>query len=150
MIDKEDYLEDEDYGADEQQKEPVSLEEQEQLNSNDLVRRIEDENSPDFDETDEVLNDVPGREEGVSEFLERSIPDSNPNPLNEEENPVTKNLLGDNPPGSEQAAFEAGTAGDMGKDQGQYNAENLKENFRENLDKTSSELDLDKRLKKNQ
>lgn len=149
MIDNEDYLEDEDFGTD-QPDQPVSLDEQEQLNSNDLVTRIEDENSPDFDDTDEVLNDVPGKEEGVSDFLERNVPNENPNPQAEDEAPMTKNLLGDNPPGSEQAAFEAGTGGDMGKDQVKYNAENIKENFRENLDKTNSELDLDKRLKDNQ
>lgn len=149
MIDKDDYLEDEGFGAD-QPEQPTSLDEQEQLNSNDLVTRIEDENRPDFDDQDEILNNVPAKEEGVSNFLEKSIPDSNPDPLDDGDAPVTKNLLGDNPPGSEQIAFEAGTKGDMGKDQVQYIADNIKENFRENLDKTSAEIDLDKRLKDQQ
>ncbi|WP_207534264.1 hypothetical protein [Desertivirga arenae] len=149
MIDKDDYLEDEGFGED-QPEQSTSLDEQEQLNSMDLVTRIEDENRPDFDDQDEVLNTVPGNDEGVSNFLEKTIPDNNTDPLNDAEAPVTKNLLGDNPPGSEQIAFDAGTNGDMGKDQVQYNSENIKENFRENLDKTSSEIDLDKRLKDQQ
>ena len=59
----------------------------------------------------------------------------------------TKNQLGDNPPGSETIAFEAGKFGDMNKDQVKYPSENIAENFKENIDKTQAEIELSKKLK---
>ncbi len=128
---------------------PLSLEEQEQRNSENLVRRIEEENreAPDYGDTNETIDEPSQGEEDLSGFLERSIPaDERVHPVGTD-NPVSRNLAGDNPPGSEQAAFEAGTGGDMGSDQAAYDAGNIAENFQENIDKTESEQKLDKKLR---
>lgn len=65
----------------------------------------------------------------------------------ENEKPLTKNLLGDNPPGAEDAAFGAGIIGDASAQQFTYNSENIVEGFRESIDKTEEALALDKKLK---
>jgi hypothetical protein len=59
----------------------------------------------------------------------------------------TKNQLGDNPPGSEEAAFETGNFGDMNNEVVKYQAEDIAENFRENIEKTQAEIELSKKLK---
>ncbi|WP_256012446.1 hypothetical protein [Desertivirga xinjiangensis] len=128
MIDRENFSDDDENipGQNDQELndiEPKSLEDQERTNSENLVQRLNEDDSGDSDSGSEA-----GRPIGSDK-------------------PINKNLLGDNPPGSEQAAFEAGNVGDMGADQVKYQAENIVENFRENLDKTQNEIELDKKLK---
>jgi|GEM_PF-1197031 len=104
---------------------PKSLDEQEQINSKDLSQQIETENADD---------------EAFQDFETDNYSIGNDKPL-------TKNLLGDNPPGSEEAAFNAGIIGDASAEQFKYDSENLVEGFRENIDKTEEEIALDKKLK---
>ena len=110
------------------------------------------------DTADRSIEDAMGEEEedSLSGFLADNVeidlePEDNENeepPVSQtEERPVTKNLLGDNPPGSEQAAFDAGYNGDMSRDIATYQDTDIIENFRENLDKTEKEIELDKKLK---
>ena len=116
---------------------PLDLEEQEQRIDAELVRRLEEEDitSDDYGDIDEDTGEPsspgmpgePGREEA--------------------DRPLTKNLLGDNPPGSEQAAFEAGNTGDMSSNEAKYQDNEIEENFRENIDKAKEEIALDKKLK---
>lgn len=70
--------------------------------------------------------------------------------IDPDDKPSTKNLLGDNPPGSETIAFNSGNPGDLSADQAKYQAENIVENFRENIDKAEAEIALDKKLKDEQ
>ena len=125
------------------------IEEQEQLNASNLSQRIEEENTPhaDYSDNNEIIEQPSQGEEDLSGFLERSIPDPENNHPIGSDRPLTKNLLGDNPPGAEQAAFDAGLSGDASAAQFQYNAENLVEGFRENLDKTENQIELDKKLR---
>lgn len=131
----------------------MSLEEQEQRNDENLVQRIEEENNPsgdDYDDADEVIDEPSQGEEDLNDYTERELPAGEGSASSEDDRPVSKNLLGDNPPGSEQKAFDSGNRGDMTKDQAKYPADNIQENFRENLDKASSEINLDKKLKEDQ
>jgi hypothetical protein len=125
------------------------LEEQEQQNSQNLAQRIEEENQPDAAYADpNELTEQPSRgEEDLSGFLGRTMDDARSEQPIGSDKPLTKNLLGDNPPGSEQAVFDAGNPGDASAEQFKYNSENLVEGFRENLDKTQQQVNLDKRLK---
>ena len=127
---------------------PLSLDEQEQLNSSNLAQRIEEENQPnsDYGDANETIDQASQGEEDLSGFLERTLPGSEESRPIGSDKPVTKNLLGDNPPGSEQAAFDAGNVGDMTADQAKY-LDNTVEGFRENLDKTQSQVELDKKLR---
>ncbi len=130
----------------------ADLEEQEQRNDELLVQRIEEENdntADDYGDIDETIDEPSQGEEDLVEFTERELPDDvNYDPVGSDR-PVTKNQLGDNPPGSEQKAFDSGNAGDMSSDQVKYPDKDSIENFRENLDKTSAEIKLDKDLKEN-
>jgi hypothetical protein len=125
-----------------------SLEEQEQINTSNLTQRVEEENQPsdDYGDANETLDQASQGEEDLSSFLDRSLPGAEESRAIGSDKPVTKNLLGDNPPGSEQAAFDAGNVGDMTADQAKY-LENTVEGLRENIEKTQSQLDLDKRLR---
>ncbi|MEJ6982364.1 hypothetical protein WG906_18005 [Pedobacter sp. P351] len=124
-----------------------SLEEQEQLNSENLSQRIEEENEPGNELNEETPEQMTPGEEAMSSFFERTneIPDDNLFP--DDDRPLTRNLLGDNPPGSESASFESGNVGDASAAQFKYDEENLIEGFRENLDKTEQQINLDKKLK---
>jgi len=126
-----------------------SLEEQEQRNSDDLVQRIEEENQAevDYGDVNGIIDQASRGEEDLSSFLDRTLPGSGTRRPADDDSTPTKNLLGDNPPGSEQAAFDAGNKGDMTSGQAMYNAEDIAENFRDNIDKTQSEIDLDNRLR---
>ena len=126
-----------------------NLETQEQINSANLSQRIEEENQADTDYSDanEITDEVSQGEEDLSGFLERTLPGQNGTGVTDRDRPSTRNLLGDNPPGAEQAAFDAGTNGDASTEQFKYESENLVEGFRENLDKTEQQVNLDKRLK---
>lgn len=126
-----------------------SLEEQEQLNSADLSQRIEAENMPanTYSDENQTIDQTSEREEDLTGFLERTIPEPNANISAENEKPVTRNLLGDNPPGAEKAVFESGNSGDASSKDFKYNEDNLVEGFRENLDKTEKQLNIDKKLR---
>lgn len=126
-----------------------NLETQEQINSANLSQRIEEENQPgtDYSDANEITDKASQGEEDLSGFLERTLPGQDSSSGSGKEQPSTRNLLGDNPPGSEQAAFEAGTYGDASAEQFKYESENLIEGFRENIDKTDQQVNLDKRLK---
>lgn len=154
MIDRENFLDDDENipGQNDQELndiEPGSLEEQERMNSENLVQRLneDDRDYSDYGDANETTDEVSAGEEDLSGLTERELPGSEAGRPIDSDKPINKNLLGDNPPGSEQAAFEAGNVGDMGADQVKYQAENIVENFRENLDKTQEEIELDKRLK---
>ncbi|MGV3509633.1 MAG: hypothetical protein ACO1N7_10120 [Sphingobacteriaceae bacterium] len=127
-----------------------NLETQEQINSANLSQRIEEKNqsSTDYSDANEITDKASQGEEDLSGFLERTLPGQDSADARGKEQPSTRNLLGDNPPGSEQAAFEAGTYGDASAEQFKYESENLVEGFRENLDKTEQQVNLDKKLKK--
>lgn len=127
----------------------LSLEEQEQINSANLAQRIEDENAPgdEYSDDNETIDQPSQAEESLSDFLERSIPESGNDLTVEDDKPLTRNLLGDNPPGSEKVAFESGYLGDASAEQFKYDEDNLVEGFRENLDKTEQQINLDKKLK---
>ena len=127
-------------------EDPKSLDEQEQLNSENLAQRIEEENEPGNEFNEETPDQMTPGEEAMSGFFERTneFPD---NLSVNDEKPLTRNLLGDNPPGSESAAFESGKVGDASAEQFKYDEENLIEGFRENLDKTEQQINLDKKLK---
>lgn len=106
---------------------------------------IEKENFPMEDDNlqgqdDESSNNV--------NFTERTLPGTpgDPGPVGAN-SPLTKNLLGDNPPRSEQAAFEAGNAGDMTSNEAKYQDSEIEQNFRENIEKAKEEIALDKKLK---
>lgn len=105
-----------------------SLDEQEQANSAELVRDLESGELSDDDTIQEAESNI------------RPIEVENTRSL-------TRNQLGDNPPGSEEAAFNAGSIGDASAEQFKYNSENLVEGFRENINKTEDEIALDKKLK---
>lgn len=125
------------------------IEQQEQVNASNLIQRIEEENIPqdDYEDNNELIDEPSQAEEDLSGFFERNVAEQeNITPVNQDR-PLTKNLLGDNPPGAEQAAFDAGLSGDAGAEHFKYNAENLVEGFRENLDKTESQINLDKKLR---
>lgn len=148
-VNNEDWDKNDDTGADRQSTNQKSLEEQEQLNSDNLAQRVEEENAPqgEYSDIDETIDQPSQAEEDLSGFLERNMPDSeNMRPIGNDR-PLTKNLLGDNPPGSEQAAFEAGNVGDASADQFTYDAGSLGEALKENLEKTEQQINLDKRLK---
>ncbi|WP_423146940.1 hypothetical protein [Rubrolithibacter danxiaensis] len=113
--------------------------------TNDLTERIRkdneelDETSGSITTTENMGDSILGRTQGTSAEGEgMPVPDNGP---------ANKNQLGDNPPGSEERAFEAGSHGDMNSDQVKYQDSNIIENFRENIDKTKSEIELDKDLK---
>ncbi|KAA8477145.1 hypothetical protein BDE36_2981 [Arcticibacter tournemirensis] len=158
MIEKENFpMEDNELpGQDDQNLNDVnsmSIEEQEQRNDEDLVQRLEEENDPlndDYDDKEEVIDEPSPGEEELNDYTERELPGGEGYAPAGDDRPVSKNLLGDNPPGSEQKAFDSGNTGDMTKDQAKYPADNLRENFRENLDKASAEINLDKKLKEDQ
>lgn len=133
------------------QDNPVDLENQEQINSENLVQQIEEEND-DPDSENITSNETmgippvsseitPGRTGETLAIKEAEIE------ANDDDRPDNKNLLGDNPPGAEDAAFNSGHPGDISSADVKYNAENIRENFRENIDKTASEINLDKKLK---
>ncbi|HEY0054215.1 MAG TPA: hypothetical protein VGB63_02565 [Pedobacter sp.] len=126
----------------------LDLSEQEQMNSNNLVERVEEEAISENPDIDEITTQPSSGEEDLSSFLERSTDADQSQPIGNDK-PLTKNLLGDNPPGAEQAAFDAGNTGDASSAIFQYDAENLIEGFRENLDKTEQQINLDKKLKEN-
>ncbi|WP_207428851.1 hypothetical protein [Pedobacter sp. SYSU D00535] len=154
MIDRDDYREGEVPGQEDENLNdlnPRDLDQQEQLNSNNLSQRIEEENqtNSDYGDVNEAIDKQSQGEEDLAGFTERELPPVEGAAPIGSDKPVTKNLLGDNPPGSEQAAFDAGMEGDMSSAQAKYNDENIVENFRENLDRTESQLDLDKRLREN-
>ncbi|WP_374164223.1 hypothetical protein [Arcticibacter sp. MXS-1] len=156
MIEKENFPmeDDEIQGQDDQSMNdtnPLSLEEQEQLNDANLVERIEEENedSGDYDDIDASTTEPSEGEEDLQTLTSAPV-EGRDEVGGGSGAPVTRNQLGDNPPGSEQAAFDAGNAGDMSSDQAKYQDQNIAENFRENLDKASREIDLDKRLKDNE
>lgn len=124
-----------------------SLEEQEQLNSADLTQRMEAENesSADSDESQTIDQPAVG-EEDLTGFFEKRISESDMNVSSENDKPVTRNLLGDNPPGAEKSVFESGNPGDASAENFKYD-ENSLEGFRENLDKTEQQINIDKKLK---
>jgi hypothetical protein len=124
----------------------ANLEEQEQTNSDNLVQRVEEEGSSEIAELDDITEQTSTGEEDLSSLFERSTDSDDMLPIGNDK-PLTKNLLGDNPPGAEQAAFDAGNTGDASSAIFQYDAENLVEGFRENLDKTEQQINLDKKLK---
>lgn len=128
---------------------PMNLEEQEQRNSNNLIQRIEEEDtaSDDYGDLDETTDEPSRGEEDLSHFTERTLPADENRPPIGSDRPVSKNQLGDNPPGSEQKAFESENAGDMNEEQAKYQDKNIVENFRGNLDKTAAEIKSDKDLK---
>lgn len=127
---------------------PQSLEEQEQINSDNLAQRVEEENteSSDYGDSNDIIDHASQGEEDMSGFLNRTVPGAEESRPIGSDKPVTKNLLGDNPPGSEQIAFDSGNVGDMSADQVKYDTD-TEENFRENLDKTQNQVELDKRLR---
>ena len=131
---------------------PQSLEEQEQLNSDNLVQRIEEEDTPsdDYGDADETTDEASRGEEDLSNFTGRELPLAEGSEPIGSEKPVSRNQLGDNPPGSEQKAFEAGNSEDMNSDISRYQDKDIKENFRENLDKSADQINLDKKLKEGQ
>lgn len=88
-----------------------------------------------------------GAEEIDSEAVESDQSENVAEVPSDFDRPLTRNLLGDNPPGAELAAFEAGNTGDAGSDLFKYNTDNFIEGFRENLDKTESQLEIDKKLR---
>ena len=126
-----------------------NLETQEQINSANLSQRIEEENqlNTDYSDINEITDEASQGEEDLSGFLERTLPGQQSTSRTGKEHPFARNLLGDNPPGSEQAAFEAGNYGDASAEQFKYESENLVEGFRENIDKTEQQVNLDKKLK---
>lgn len=121
------------------------IETQEQLNSETLNRRVEEENTPsaDYGDADELINETSKGEEDLSGFLNRTLPDSDSSSVGADA-PVTKNLEGDNLPGAEQASFEADEQNTLPFEK--YDT-NLIEGLRENIEKTREQLDLDNRLK---
>ncbi len=154
MIEKENFPREEDEipGQDDQSlndQNLADLEEQEQRNDELLVQRIEEANSApdDYGDIDETIDEPSQGEEDLDGFTETDISgDAGNNPIGSDR-PVTENQLGDNPPGSEQKAFDSGNAGDMSREQAMYPDKDIVENFRENLDKTSAEIRLDKDLR---
>lgn len=155
MIEKENFpMEDDEVRGQEDQDlndvNPEDIETQEQLNDANLVQRIEEEDVPsdDYGDANETIDEPSRGEEDLDNFTERDLPGEVPAGMDEDDRPLSKNLLGDNPPGSEQKAFDDGVRGDMSSEQAKYIDKDIKENFRENLDKTSSEIELDKKLKK--
>lgn len=154
MIEKENFpMEDDEVpGQDDQSLNnvnPLSLEEQEQLNDENLVQRIEEEDVPseDYGDINERTDEPSRGEEDLESFTERELPQSESEQEIGNDRPVTKNLLGDNPPGSEQKSFESSDNGDMSRDQATYPDKDLKENFRENMDKAQAEADFSKKIK---
>ncbi|PWG82064.1 hypothetical protein [Pararcticibacter amylolyticus] len=129
---------------------PLDLEEQEQRNDDELVQRLEEEDtvSGDYGDIYEATGEPSKGEEDLENFTERTLPGTpgDPGPVGTN-SPLTKNLLGDNPPGSEQAAFEAGNAGDMTSNEAKYRDSEIEQNFRENIEKAKEEIALDKKLK---
>jgi hypothetical protein len=131
---------------DEAPQDQLDLNEQEQINSNNLAQRVEEEGATETSDLDEITEQPSTGEEDLSSLFERSTDPDETLPIGNDK-PLTKNLLGDNPPGAEQAAFDAGNTGDASSAIFQYDAENLIEGFRENLDKTEQQINLDKKLK---
>ena len=81
-----------------------SLEEQEQLNSANLTQQLEavNESSADSDESQTIDQPAEG-DEGLTGFFEERISEWKVSAENDK--PVTRNLLGDNPPGAEKSVF---------------------------------------------
>ena len=146
------YDENSDSVRNEQEKtNPQSLEQQEQENSANLTERVEEEHEVNatYGDSNEMTNEPSQGEEDLSGFLERTLPEEGNSFDPERDKPVTKNLLGDNPPGSEQAAFDNGNFGDATADQFTYDSGNLRDALQENVDKTEQQINLDKKLKEN-
>src|SRR5690606_10324116 len=124
------------------------LEEQEQQNTQNLQQRIEEENQPDpnYGDVNETIDEPSQGEEDLSGFTERTLSEAE-SPLPENDAPITDTALGDTPSASETAAFEAGPKGDLNADDAKCIADNIRENFRENIDKTKENIELDKQLK---
>ena len=158
MIDRENFPEEQDPipGQEDENTNPengLDLETQEQINNENLVRRIEQENEDPDAEGSSITSDEsmgipapsnsapPGRAGEAAALRNAEIE------ANSDDRPTNKNLLGDNPPGREDIAFNSDHPGDITSDQVKYNAENIREAFRENIDKTSAEINLDKKLK---
>jgi hypothetical protein len=127
---------------------PLSLEEQEQVNSTNLSQRINEEDaaSNDYGDADELTSQASQGEEDLENFTTRELPGSEA-AVDADDRPVTRNQLGDNPPGAERQAFENGQLGDTDKESATFISDNIVENFRENLDRTKENIELDKRLK---
>jgi hypothetical protein len=127
-----------------------NLDVQEQINNEDQIQRIEQDA-----DADELIttNATMGVDAGPGDAIaggrvgEAAAIQNAEIEANEDDRPATKNILGDNPPGSEDIAFNSGQD-DLSSDQVKYNAENIIENFRENIDKTAAEINLDKNLKR--
>ena len=159
MIDKENFPSEQDPtpGQEDENVSPengMDLESQEQINNENIIQGIEDENrAPGTGNitTNETMGIstplsgvTPGRAGEAKAIIDAEIEEHSDN------HPTSKNLLGDNPPGAEDLAFNSDHPGDLNSDQVKYNAENIRENFRENIDKTSSEINLDRKLKEDE
>lgn len=154
MIDRENYPEGENQISGQSDQElngnnPQTIEEQEQINSENLVQRVEEDREADsnYGDVNEITDETSQGEEDLSGFLERTLPGSESTEPIGSDQPVTKNLLGDNPPGSEQAAFDAGNTGDMNADIAKYDTDAVANNLRESADKAQQQIDLDNRLR---
>lgn len=156
MIDNENFPSEQDpiSGQEDENVNPENgrdLESQEQINNENIIQEIEDENS-EPGSGNITTNDTMGISSPVSGVTPgrageaKAINDAEIE-RHSDDHPTNKNLLGDNPPGAEDVAFNSGHPGDLSSDQVKYNAENIRENFRENIDKTSSEIKLDRKLK---
>jgi hypothetical protein len=123
-----------------------SLEEQEQLNSANLVQRMEAENESADSDKSQTIDQPSEGEEDLTGFLEKRASEPNMNVPAENDKPTTRNLLGDNPPGAEKIVFESGNPGDASAEHFKYDEDSI-EGFRENLDKTEQQINIDKKLK---